>query len=112
MNHMKIIACLFPCLLFACPPSPVNPILDADAQLPSDAASSVDGAPLPGSPEAACNALKAVGCTEGIDPTCVANLDHALATKISGIITPDSVACMARAITKETARVCPGITCK
>ena len=96
---MKIIACVLPCLLLACPPSPLNPGPDADAQSPVDASSYAEGAPVPGTPEAACSALKTAGCPEGV-------------TRISATLTPESIACMGRSTTKESARACGGVACK
>jgi len=89
--------------LSACPPSPVTPPRDADADVVMPDASAADLA-------AACDNLATLGCDEGVRDAgapCLVVLTHVQTTRITSI----DVACAAAAHSKEEARRCRGILC-
>jgi hypothetical protein len=84
--------------LCACPSPPNPPVPDSgDAALLGDA-----------NPAAAmCSNLAALGCAEGLDPSCAVVVAHTMDTGLTKV----NAACIASATSKEAARACGFVRC-
>jgi hypothetical protein len=94
--------------LVACPPSPVPPDGGVDAGPPSpeiDAAPPVEAGTSPCA--LACANLAAIGCKEGLAPSCTTACEHAQEARITDL----HPACLAAAKTKASARACRSVAC-
>jgi hypothetical protein len=80
-------------LLTACPPVPVVPPGPADAATCATPAA------------CACEALAALGCTEGQHPDCIGSTEAMMASRLTWVDTD----CIVAATTRESVRACSGI---
>jgi hypothetical protein len=97
MNALKLCVLFSLLALAGCPPTPAPPVPDADAApTPSDAPAPAADAPPVSAIQAACANLQAAGCASG-SPNCASALQRALDERISKLITPDAIQCVATA---------------